>query len=151
MPPEPRRRTTSQRPISAPGPRLLGLIAGPLARSIGDGVPAATAPADDSFVAPGSRPGGRDSTVGSAAIAGGQRRLMEDRGLARVADQDPVAHQILERPGRRRDALRRIRWHHEQRHRALAFRQLYQLERLVRLGLEYELLADESGGGVRIR
>src|SRR5262245_19278356 len=86
MPPEPRRRTTCHRPINAPGPRLLGVIDIPAPPSIdsalppgvlrapakpglaiGEGVPAATAPADDSLV---DAPGERVSTAGSAAIAG---------------------------------------------------------------------------------
>src|SRR5258706_8150062 len=72
MPPEPRRRTTSQRPIVAPGPRLWGLkLDEPPAggRSTGDGVPAATGCCAENLVAPGSG-GGLDSTVGSVWIYG---------------------------------------------------------------------------------
>ena len=52
MPPEPRRRTISQRPIIAPGPRFDGLSVGPLVASLGDGVPPAIGSCPASWVSP---------------------------------------------------------------------------------------------------
>src|SRR6185369_6153918 len=66
MPPEPSRRTTSHRPIIAPGPRLDGTICGPLAGSTGDGVPAAATLCCDSWVWALASPVG-DACGGDAA------------------------------------------------------------------------------------